>query len=1102
MKKQHIGVLFFVCLLMPSMAMADLSIVVVNSPGQSPVVPGGTSPYFLVEVREDEIPVSAGHKVTFSISPDDGNVSFGTFGTLDPTTVTGDNGRSGMTFKIGSKASGTYTATATSGTASVSRTFTIGTPRSLSVSMSSSNSSANPGDKVTFTATVTENGNPVSGQALTFGITRLRYTSPTDYEFPPVAGTASLSSTSATTDSNGQASTSLSIGSGASGIYGVSATLSDGRLGTASVTVEGSSSPPPTDPDPPPTDPDPPPTDPNPPPTDPNPDPPPEVVLIPQDQQTAPGGSTGNTDAREGSTNNTSPTPGGSTGNTGAPGSSTGNTSPTPGGSTSNTQGTPPSGTTNTPAGVTTEPVNPSDLVVSIPVISKTVLDSGESFTMSVTVENIGGGLSPETILRYYRGSAVGVSGTEVGKKSVSPIAAMGTSDVSIELTAPDTPGTYLYYACLSSVTGMSNTGNTCTPNSVELTVLMPSMAMADFDIDLSRPHYPRAISSGASITFTVTVSEDGRPVSGQTVTFTVAPDAKFTADEFASLSPTSATTDSNGQAQTTLSITGDTPAHQYRVKAELANGQSDSYSMPVGVASEGALLGLSVSSGTYNAGESVPVTFSLRKGPTNISGRTVTFSLSPDNGTASLSTTSATTDGNGEARTKVILGSNASGRYTVTATLDDGKSVSSSTGSVLRSRSSPSFILAMRIEDGAVLLNPGGSRKFTAIVQKNGYVSGQTVTFSVSPNDGTVSLSSTTGTTDNNGEASTTLITRSDSSGSYKVTATLDNGQSVSYSATIGTSSSPPPTDPNPDSPVEINPPPEVVQISQDQQTAPEGPTGNTQRTPPSTLGVSIPVISKTVLDSGESFTMSVTVENTGESLSPETTLKYYRSSAVGVSGTEVGKKSVSPIAAMGTSDVSIELTAPDIPGTYLYYACISSVTGVSNTGNTCTPNSVELTVRGESQNTSNAPSVAGMKFTAAQIDDIEAQIELLAAKNDRSPAAMQTLAYLRSLIAVARPEKTQLLANYPNPFNPETWIPYQLATAANVRLTIYDINGQVVRKLALGHQAAGIYQSRSRAAYWDGRNAFGEPVASSLYFYTLTAGDFTATRKMLIRK
>ena len=108
--------------------------------------------------------------------------------------------------------------------------------------------------------------------------------------------------------------------------------------------------------------------------------------------------------------------------------------------------------------------------------------------------------------------------------------------------------------------------------------------------------------------------------------------------------------------------------------------------------------------------------------------------------------------------------------------------------------------------------------------------------------------------------------------------------------------------------------------------------------------------------------------------------------------------------------------------------------------------------------------------------------------------------LALLAEMGAI--PETTVLLPNYPNPFNPETWIPYQLATPADVTLTIYAVNGSVVRPLDLGHQRAGVYQTRGRAAYWDGRNAVGEPVASGVYFYTLTAGNFTATRKMLIRK
>ena len=113
---------------------------------------------------------------------------------------------------------------------------------------------------------------------------------------------------------------------------------------------------------------------------------------------------------------------------------------------------------------------------------------------------------------------------------------------------------------------------------------------------------------------------------------------------------------------------------------------------------------------------------------------------------------------------------------------------------------------------------------------------------------------------------------------------------------------------------------------------------------------------------------------------------------------------------------------------------------------------------------------------------------------RKDESPAAPLQVSLL--------PKETALLVNYPNPFNPETWIPYQLATPADVALTIYDLQGRVVRDLDLGHQRAGMYHSRNRAAYWDGRNAQGEPVASGVYFYTLTAGDFSATRKLLIRK
>ena len=98
--------------------------------------------------------------------------------------------------------------------------------------------------------------------------------------------------------------------------------------------------------------------------------------------------------------------------------------------------------------------------------------------------------------------------------------------------------------------------------------------------------------------------------------------------------------------------------------------------------------------------------------------------------------------------------------------------------------------------------------------------------------------------------------------------------------------------------------------------------------------------------------------------------------------------------------------------------------------------------------------------------------------------------------------PANTQLLTNHPNPANPETYIPYRLAKPADVTLTIYNIRGVVVRILAVGHQPAGYYTNRSRAIHWDSKNEFGERVATGLYFYQLKAGDYTAMRKMLIRK
>ena len=113
-----------------------------------------------------------------------------------------------------------------------------------------------------------------------------------------------------------------------------------------------------------------------------------------------------------------------------------------------------------------------------------------------------------------------------------------------------------------------------------------------------------------------------------------------------------------------------------------------------------------------------------------------------------------------------------------------------------------------------------------------------------------------------------------------------------------------------------------------------------------------------------------------------------------------------------------------------------------------------------------------------------------------------LQSLIQLPELVAYEIPRETELLANYPNPFNPETWIPYRLAEDGFVTLTIYDQTGRVVRRIDVGHRVAAVYESRSKAIYWDGRNDLGEGVASGVYFYHLTAADYSATRRMLILK
>ncbi len=198
----------------------------------------------------------------------------------------------------------------------------------------------------------------------------------------------------------------------------------------------------------------------------------------------------------------------------------------------------------------------------------------------------------------------------------------------------------------------------------------------------------------------------------------------------------------------------------------------------------------------------------------------------------------------------------------------------------------------------------------------------------------------------------------------------------------------------------------------------------------------------------------------------------------------------------APGVVCLEIPTPTPEAPCTDVppYSYCLGG--GVSRPGESVS----------EGQNAPSHPKNAFLldRITLEQLDPaaLEAQLDTWRTESDGSTLYLRSIALLESVLATRRPDKTHLLPNYPNPFNPETWIPYHLATPSQVEITIYDTRGTVVRHLDLGHQQAGYYTSRSRAVYWDGCNDIGEKVSSGIYFYQLQTDRTSLLRKMLILK
>ena len=614
--------------------------------------------------------------------------------------------------------------------------------------------------------------------------------------------------------------------------------------------------------------------------------------------------------------------------------------------------------------------------------------------------------------------------------------------------------------------------------------IWMPLGAIAGLSAVMFSTPWP--LDPGDSTTFSIDVQEDGSAAPGKTVTFSVSP-----ADGTVSLSTTSATTDSNGQASTTLR-TGSGSSGSYTVTASVG---TLSLSSSVTVNTPPPPLAFWIISGDKQQGllgEALANPFVVEVRDQSgelLPGVQVTFSVSSGDGT--LSVTSATTDGKGRAESILTLGP-IPGTNTVNVSVTGIQQTRTFNAEGIRVPKRLEIISGGDQEGmpGVALENP-----FIVEVRDQTYkpLPGVEVTFSVTSGSGT--LSATSVTTNSYGRAESRL-TLGPNTGTNTVTVSVAGIQAQQTFNAEG-----------------IRTPLAFWIISGDKQ---QGLVREALAKPflvevRDRAGEPLPGTEVTFLVTSGGGRLSATRVTTDNSGRAESTLTL---------GPEPGTNSVE-VAVTGIQDkqsVSAIAESPPIPQdvnrddvvNILDLVLVAAVLGdeggdlAADVNGDGVVNILDLVmVAGALGNAAAAPSVwyrdLEIAPTRAEVGQWLAQAQGL----DLADATSQRgVLFLEQLFAALPPKETVLLPNYPNPFNPETWIPYGLANDTDVQISIYDTSGALVRQLDLGYQRAGHYTERSRAAYWDGRNGGGEFVASGVYFYTLSADTFRATRKMLIGK
>ena len=644
----------------------------------------------------------------------------------------------------------------------------------------------------------------------------------------------------------------------------------------------------------------------------------------------------------------------------------------------------------------------PPDLVVGSPSVSNSSPVTGASFTLSATVRNQGSGPSAATTLRYYRSTdaTITTGDTEVGTDAVGALAASGTSDESIDLTAPSSPGTYYYGACVDDVTGESDTSNNCS-SAVTIAVGVPPAP----DLVVGLPTVSNSSPvTGASFTLSATVRNQGSgPSAATTLRYYRSADATISGTDTQVGTDAVGALAASGTSDESIDLTAPSSPGTYYYGAcvddvtgesDTSNNCSSAVTIAVGVPpAPDLVVGLpSVSNSSPLTGASFTLSATVRNQGSGPSAATTLRYYRSTDATITTGDTQVDTDavgtlaasGTSDESIDLTAPSSAGTYYygacvnSVTGESDTSNNCSDAVTVTVGGR--PDLVVeSPSVDDDSP--ETGGSFTLSATVSNDGdggsaattlryYRSADATISSTDTQVGTdaVSALSASGTSDESID-----LTAPSSPGTYyygacvnSVTGESDTSNNCSSAVTIA---------------VGVPPAPDLV--------------------------VGLPSVSNSSPVTGASFTLSATVRNQGSGPSAATTLRYYRSTdaTITTGDTQVDTDAVGALAASGTSDESIDLTAPSSAGTYYYGACVNSVTGESDTSNNCS-DAVTVTVGGRPDLVVESPSVdddspeTGGSFT----------LSATVSNDGDGGSAATTLRYYRSADATISSTDTQV--------------------------------------------------------------------------------------------